>query len=423
MSAYFTMYDMREIVHCLNKGEEESGREILKQLQECREFYESVDVLELTPEQVREFELFARVEILWDYLGYERIQEEDRRNIKLGNNICRLKESIEQPNLALEDKKQLLGELNNQEDRLQINLAGRRGELLEKVLCFGLPSYEEKIDPTDPLQVSLYQISKKCAEKLFHYMDILCQERRFANSIPDILLSDVSCPASFILSRLSYEQQDLCIEKIRQSIQKVFGNYAGHCKVDIASDGMPLVRLSACLDWPEEYPNVSEAELTSILIQRRRMDKIYERRFPEPDHEDFKDERVDRYTTDFFNAAYHLAANCLRDLFFMLVDIGTPVAECNRFVSLEDFAKDDSKRRLYFDHYPILDHSNPHESINRINNEITEYFGKYSSYIRICCLPEYKGESMRFFAQLRSSPSFPFIEDSSLTGKSCEKQV
>lgn len=53
MSAYFTMYGMREIVHCLNKGEEESGREILKQLQECREFYESVDVLELTPEQVR----------------------------------------------------------------------------------------------------------------------------------------------------------------------------------------------------------------------------------------------------------------------------------------------------------------------------------------------------------------------------------
>ena len=48
---------MREIVHCLNKGEEESGREILKQLQECREFYESVDVLELTPEQVREFAL------------------------------------------------------------------------------------------------------------------------------------------------------------------------------------------------------------------------------------------------------------------------------------------------------------------------------------------------------------------------------
>ena len=196
---------MRETVHCLNQGEEESGRETLKQLQECREYYESVDVLELTPEQVREFELFARVEILWDYLSYERIQEEDRRNIKLGNNICRLKESIEQPNLVLEDKKQLLDELNNQEDRLQINLAGRRGELLEKVLRFGLPSYEEKIDPTDPLQVSLYQISKKCAEKLFHYMDILCQERRFANSIPDILLSDVSCPASFILSRLSYE--------------------------------------------------------------------------------------------------------------------------------------------------------------------------------------------------------------------------
>ena len=57
MSAYFTIYGMREIVHCLNQGEEESCREILKQLQECREYYESVDVLELTPEQVREFEL------------------------------------------------------------------------------------------------------------------------------------------------------------------------------------------------------------------------------------------------------------------------------------------------------------------------------------------------------------------------------
>ena len=56
---------------------------------------------------------------------------------------------------------------------------------------------------------------------------------------------------------------------------------------------MLFVRLSACLDWPEEYPNVSTSELTGILIQRRRMDKIYERRFTESAHEDFKDERVD----------------------------------------------------------------------------------------------------------------------------------
>ena len=39
--------------------------------------------------------------------------------------------------------------------------------------------------------------------------------------------------------------------------------------------------------------NVSTSELTGILTQRRRMDKIYERRFTESAHEDFKDERVD----------------------------------------------------------------------------------------------------------------------------------
>ena len=39
--------------------------------------------------------------------------------------------------------------------------------------------------------------------------------------------------------------------------------------------------------------NVSAAGLTGILTQRRRMDKIYERRFIESAYEDFKDERVD----------------------------------------------------------------------------------------------------------------------------------
>lgn len=61
----------------------------------------------------------------------------------------------------------------------------------------------------------------------------------------------------------------------------------------LTSYGMPFVHLSACLDWLEEYPNVSTSELTGILTQRRRMDKIYERRFPESAREDFKDERVD----------------------------------------------------------------------------------------------------------------------------------
>ena len=66
----------------------------------------------------------------------------------------------------------------------------------------------------------------------------------------------------------------------------------------LTSYGMPFVHLSACLDWPEEYPNVSTSELTGILTQRRRMDKIYERRFPESAREDFKDERVDLQFTD-----------------------------------------------------------------------------------------------------------------------------
>lgn len=61
---------------------------------------------------------------------------------------------------------------------------------------------------------------------------------------------------------------------------------------------MPFVHLSACLNWPEEYPNVSTSELTGILIQRRHMDKIYERRFPESAREDFKDERVDAQFAD-----------------------------------------------------------------------------------------------------------------------------
>ena len=66
----------------------------------------------------------------------------------------------------------------------------------------------------------------------------------------------------------------------------------------MTSYGMPFVHLSACLDWLEEYPNVSTSELTGILTKWRRMDKVYERRFSESVHEDFKDERVDLQFTD-----------------------------------------------------------------------------------------------------------------------------
>ena len=66
----------------------------------------------------------------------------------------------------------------------------------------------------------------------------------------------------------------------------------------LTSYGMPFVHLSACLDWLEEYPNVSTSELTGILTKWRRMDKVYERRFSESVHKDFKDERVDLQFAD-----------------------------------------------------------------------------------------------------------------------------
>lgn len=80
-------------------------------------------------------------------------------------------------------------------------------------------------------------------------------------------------------------------------LQSVLTRSLGGLKY-LTSYSMLFVRLSACLDWTEEYPNVSTSELTGILTQRRRMDKIYERRFPESAREDFKDERVDTQFTD-----------------------------------------------------------------------------------------------------------------------------
>lgn len=72
-------------------------------------------------------------------------------------------------------------------------------------------------------------------------------------------------------------------------LQSVLTRSLGGLKY-LTSYSMLFVRLSACLDWLEEYPNVFTSELTGILTQRRRMDKIYERRFTESAHEDFKDE-------------------------------------------------------------------------------------------------------------------------------------